>query len=40
LQIFYFWLVALSGLAFIVGASVIVIALWNFAEHVPLRAPT
>ena len=39
LQIGYFWLVVLSGLAFVMGASVIVIALWNFAEHLPLRAP-
>jgi hypothetical protein len=39
LQTAYFWLVVLSGFAFVIGASVIVIALWGFAEHLPLRAP-
>jgi hypothetical protein len=40
LQAAYFWLVVLSGLAFVIGACVIVIALWDFAERLPLRAPT
>jgi hypothetical protein len=37
LQRVYFWLVILSGLAFIVGAGWTVGTVWNFAEEAPVR---